>query len=158
LFHTAGCAKCHVPDWHILPHNPNAGAYTQRFDGDRRFFDLQVAYNDKTERLEGKVVLLADKIKDAKGERLVPRRGSAIVRGLYSDLKYHDVGEDFYQMQFDGSLVKKWRTTPLWGVGSTAPYGHDGASMDLDSVIRRHGGEALESRTSYVKMSDNERK
>src|SRR5262249_1919203 len=61
LFHTAGCAKCHVPDWHILPHNPNAGAYTQRFDGDRRFFDLQVAYNDKTERLEGKVVLLADK-------------------------------------------------------------------------------------------------
>ncbi len=27
-------------------------------------------------------------------------------------------GEDFYQMQYDGSIVKKWRTAPLWGVGS----------------------------------------
>ena len=73
-----------------------------------------------------------------------------------SDL--HDVGDAFYQMQYDGSLVKKWRTTPLWGVGHTAPYGHDGADLDLDSVIRRHGGEALASRVSYTTMSELERK
>ena len=49
---------------------------------------------------------------------------------------YHDVGEAFYQMQYDGSLVKKWRTPPLWGVGHTAPYGHDGASLDLEAAIK----------------------
>jgi hypothetical protein len=158
LFHKIGCTSCHLPDWHLLPHDPGAKDYTQKFDGDRRFFDLQVAWNDKTDRLEGKVVYLADKLKDAKGVRWVPRRGGYTIRGIYSDFKFHDVGPDFYQMQFDGSLVKKWKTAPLWGVGSTAPYGHDGANMDLDGVIRRHGGEALETRTAYTSLTDSERK
>ena len=39
-------------------------------------------------------------------------------------------------------------TTALWGVGSTAPYGHDGRSMTLKDVILRHGGEAQSSATS----------
>lgn len=158
LFHQIGCATCHVPDWQLLPGNPTAKDYTQRFDGDRRFFDLAVAFNEKTERLEGKVVSLTNKVKDYnKGERVVPRRSGYTVQGIYSDFKYHDVGEDFYQMQYDGSVVKKWRTAPLWGVGHTAPYGHDGANLDLDSVTRRHGGEALESRLKYAKLTDAER-
>lgn len=152
-----GCTSCHTPDWHLLPGNPNAKDYTQRFDGDRRFFDLQVAFNEKTERMEGRVVPLAKKVKDARGERTVPNRGEFTIRGIFSDFKYHDVGEDFYQMQYDGSIVKKWRTPPLWGVGHTAPYGHDGANLDLDSVIRRHGGEALDSRTKYAKLTPGER-
>ena len=57
------------------------------------------AYNDKTERLEGKLVMLADK----KGDTWIPRRKAYTVRGIYSDFKYHDVGEAFYQMQFDGT-------------------------------------------------------
>jgi hypothetical protein len=158
LFHSVGCASCHVPDWHLMPHNPKATDYTHRYDGDRRFFDLEVAYNDKTERLEGKIVLLSDRVKANKHERLVPRRQGYTARGIYSDFKYHDVGEAFYQMQYDGSLVKKWRTAPLWGIGSTAPYGHDGASLNLDDAIRRHGGEALDSRTKYVKLGDHEQK
>jgi hypothetical protein len=154
LFHMAGCAACHIPDWHIYAHNPQAKDYTQRYDGDRRFFDLQVAFNNRTDRLEGKVVLLADK----KGSLTIPRRGAFTVRGVYSDFKYHDVGEEFYQMQYDGSRIKKWRTAPLWGVGSTAPYGHDGANLDLDSCIKRHGGEALGSRGAYQALTDLERK
>lgn len=157
LFSKIGCASCHLPDWQLLPSNPNAKDYTQRFDGDRRFFDLVVAFNDKTERLEGKIEYLAHKVKDAKGGRWVPKRGAYTIRGIYSDFKYHDVGEDFYQMQYDGSIVKKWRTAPLWGVGTTAPYAHDGANLDLDSVIRRHGGEALDSRVNYTKLTVAER-
>jgi hypothetical protein len=61
-------------------------------------------------------------------------------------------------MQFDGSLVKQWRTTPLWGLGSTAPYGHDGANLDIDSAIRRHGGEAIESRNAYASLANQERR
>jgi hypothetical protein len=154
LFHGIGCAACHVPDWHLFAHNPAARDYTERFDGDRRFFDLAVLFNEKTERLEGKIHYLADR----KGKRWVPRRGPFTVRGVYSDFKYHDVGPEFYQMQFDGSLIKQWRTAPLWGVGTTAPYGHDGASLDLDCVIRRHGGEALKSRQSYVALSEEQRR
>ncbi len=158
LFHKIGCASCHVPDWQLFAHNPGAVHYTERFDGDRRFFDLKVAYNDKTERMEGKLVPLAAKVTDKKGTRWVPKRGAFTVRGVYSDFKYHDVGEDFYQMQFDGSVIRKWRTAPLWGVGSTAPYAHDGGNLNLDSVIRRHGGEALSSRAAYAALTEIERK
>jgi hypothetical protein len=154
LFHQVGCASCHVPDWHLFAHNARASDYTQRFDGDRRFFELQVAYNEKNERMEGKLHYLADK----KGKLLLPRRGAYTVRGVYSDFKYHDVGKDFYQMQYDGSIIKMWRTTPLWGLGTTAPYGHDGASLDIDSVIRRHGGEALSSRRSYGALTEDQRR
>jgi hypothetical protein len=149
LFRQIGCAACHVPDWHLHAANPVATDYTRRYDGDRRFFELQVGFNERTERLEGKLVLLADK----NGDRWVPRKKAYTVRGVYSDFKYHDVGEAFYQVQFDGSVVKEWRTPPLWGVGSTAPYGHDGASLSLDEIIRRHGGEALRSRQAYAALS-----
>jgi hypothetical protein len=162
LLAKVGCTSCHLPDWHLLPSNPNAKDYTDRFDGDRRFFDLKVGWNDKTDRLEGKVDYLVDKTTSrgqngATRERMIPKRGAYTIRGIYSDFKYHDVGEEFYQMQYDGSIVKKWRTAPLWGVATTAPYAHDGANLDLDSVIRRHGGEALDSRVNYTKLTDRER-
>jgi hypothetical protein len=162
-FHAAGCASCHIPDWHLFAYNPTARDYTERYDGDRRFFELEVAYNDKSERMEGKLHYLSDPSPlSAKGKgdpkRWLPRRGSYTVRGVYSDFKYHDVGPDFYQLQFDGSVIRKWRTPPLWGVGTTAPYGHDGASLDLDAVIRRHGGEALAVRKAYAALSEDERR
>jgi len=113
-----------------------------------------VHHNYESDRLEGKLTWLAEK----KNDRWIPRRGPVTVRGVYSDFKYHDVGPDFYQMQFDGTMVRQWRTTPLWGLGSTGPYGHDGANLDLDSVIRRHGGEALESKTKYVNLRPKERR
>jgi hypothetical protein len=154
LFAQIGCAACHVPDWYLHAADPLHPDYTRRYDGDRRFFELQVAFNEKNDRLEGKLVLLAEK----RDRRLIPRRDTHLVRGIYSDFKYHDVGEAFYQVQFDGSVIRKWRTPPLWGVGHTAPYAHDGASLDLDAVIRRHGGEALESRQKYAALSDSERR
>jgi hypothetical protein len=46
----------------------------------------------------------------------------------------------------------------LWGVGSTSPYGHDGASLSLDEVIRRHGGEALEARKAYTALKREDRR
>lgn len=154
LFHKVGCASCHVPDWHLNAHNADARDYTERFDGDRRFFELDVAFNETNHRMEGRLRYLADR----KGKLLLPKRDAYTIRGIYSDFKYHDVGEAFYQMQYDGSIVRMWRTTPLWGVGTTAPYGHDGADLDLDSVIRRHGGEALTSRKAYTALRDNEQR
>src|SRR6185295_8403397 len=64
-----------------------------------------------------------------------------------------DLGERFWDYSYRGgklSSVQRFRTPPLWGVGSTAPYGHDGQSPTLDDIIRRHGGEAAESAAAYV--------
>jgi hypothetical protein len=125
-----------------------------RYDGDRRFFEVQAGYNEQAGRLEGRLVYLADR----RGDLWVPRRGAYTVRGIYTDFKYHDVGKSFYQVQFDGSVVRQWRTCPLWGVGTTAPYGHDGASLSLDDVIVRHGGEALKSRQAYTALVTSDRR
>jgi CxxC motif-containing protein (DUF1111 family) len=45
-------------------------------------------------------------------------------------------------------------TLPLWGVGSTAPYGHDGRSINLTEVILRHGGEAQAERDKVARLAD----
>lgn len=153
LFKSLNCAHCHVENWKIEAANPNDPDYTKRYVGDRRFFNLAVAPSGPDGRLEGKLEWLT------KGDRskLEPAKGQFIVRGVYSDFVHHDLGSEFYQMQFDGSLVKSWRTAPLWGVGSSAPYGHDGASLSLDEVIRRHGGEAEPQATAYKSLAETDR-
>ena len=49
-------------------------------------------------------------------------------------------------------------TEPLWGAGSTAPYGHDGRSVNLEEVILRHGGEAQQSKERFASLSDNDQR
>ena len=54
-------------------------------------------------------------------------------------------------------LSGEFLTTPLWGVGSTAPYGHDGRSINLMEVILRHGGEAQTARDGFAGLSQPDR-
>jgi cytochrome c peroxidase len=41
-------------------------------------------------------------------------------------------------------------TRNLWGVGSTAPYLHDGRATTLTEAIIEHGGEAAASRNAFL--------
>lgn len=164
LLSTIGCTSCHVPDWKIEADNRRDADYTHRYSGDRRFFNLAVSPSERTGRLEGKLSLLCDASKDpalhpGTSQKSVaePSRGAFTIIGVYSDFLHHDLGPAFHQMQFDGSLIKAFRTAPLWGVGSTAPYGHDGASLDLDDAIRRHGGEAAQQSRSYAQLPEADR-
>jgi CxxC motif-containing protein (DUF1111 family) len=75
------------------------------------------------------------------------------VRNIFTDFKRHNLGPNFYERNFDRMLLTKFLTTPLWGVGSTAPYGHDGRSINLNEVILRHGGEAQSARDSFVSLT-----
>lgn len=77
-----------------------------------------------------------------------------VVRNFFADLKRHDVGAGFYEIQYDNSINTEFMTEPLWGVGTTAPYGHDGRSINLEEVILRHGGEAQKARDRYAKLPD----
>jgi hypothetical protein len=89
--------------------------------------------------------------RNARGEWLVP---------LFSDLKRHvmvdpgvnDLGNETMAQRFVERNV--FMTTQLWGVGSTAPYGHRGDFDTLDAVIRAHGGESRAARDAYVNADD----
>jgi photosystem II stability/assembly factor-like uncharacterized protein len=145
VFQAMGCATCHTPDWLLETASPEAADPYRRYDGDRRFFDLSVEYRERSGRLEGTLTLLADH----RNGRWAPRRDAALVKGVFSDFKHHDMGPAFAETLFNGARLTRFRTAPLWGVGSSAPYGHDGASLTLDEVIRRHGGDAENAGARY---------
>ena len=141
-----GCTHCHTPDWTIR-------AQDAHFDGDRRLFDFGARQNRRTGRLEGRLLSLYTE----SGGTYTPKRGEFLVKGFFSDLRHHDMGEDFAETDFGGTVNSLWRTPPLWGVGSGFPWGHDGASLTLEDVILRHGGEAEQSRILWTQAAEEKR-
>ena len=80
------------------------------------------------------------------------------MKNIFADFKRHDLGPAFHERNYDGTLQTEFLTEALWGVGSTAPYGHDGRSINLEEVILRHGGEARGSRDAFARLGDIERR
>lgn len=143
LFVRSGCAECHVPDLVI--------------DSDRRVADVDTAYDSARGIFNGLFATatpLFDAVDDGSGHPAEkrPRKQPFVVRNIFTDFKRHDLGSRFYERNYDGTLRKEFLTTALWGVGSTAPYGHDGRSINLMEVILRHGGEAEQARASFAKL------
>jgi hypothetical protein len=99
------------------------------------------------------------------------------VKGVYSDFLLHDVGT-----RFDGSgnggggnydppeppdlperspgepLPSEWKTPPLWGVASSAPYMHDGSAPTLESAILIHKGDATGVTQAYRKLTKEDQR
>src|SRR5256886_12211310 len=75
------------------------------------------------------------------------------VRNIGTDFKRHDLGPNFRERNYDGTVRAKIKTPELWGVGSTGAYGHDGRSINLPEVILRHGGEAQRERDAFAALS-----
>jgi hypothetical protein len=91
--------------------------------------------------------------------QLLPAGEEFVVQNIFTDFKRHDVGPAFHERNYNGTLQTQFLTEPLWGVGTTAPYGHDGRSINLEEVILRHGGEAQTSRNRFAALSaDDKRK
>lgn len=147
-----GCTECHVADWRVQA-RPTADSTGPAYAGDRRVFDFDVYWNQDRGRLEGRIKPLFDK----QGEAYVRRMGSYYVQGIFTDFRHHDMGEGFLEIDFGGTKNTLWRTPPLWGVGSGFPWGHDGASLTLEDVIERHGGEAAHSRLAWRRASPIQR-
>ena len=139
-----GCTSCHTPNWTLQPATPD-----EPWTGDRRLFDLAVSWNEDAGRLEGRL----DRLYTQVGDEYVPNLDGFQVRGIFTDLLHHEMGEGFAEKAFDGSIQTEWRTPPLWGVGSGFPWGHDGASLTIEEAILRHGGDALDSRVAYETSS-----
>lgn len=148
LFHAVGCASCHVEDL--------------RIDNDRRVADVETEYDPRRgiyNQLFATVSTLFHVVNDGEAyPQILPNKRSFKVRNFYSDLKRHDLGPMFHERNYDGTIRTHFVTEPLWGVGSTAPYGHDGRSINIDQVIRRHGGEAERARDEYVRLRGSDQR
>jgi len=141
-----GCTSCHVPTWKIEGDDGT-------FAGDRRFFDFETSWNEAEGRLEGKVVEKFQLIGLGGDQLHVVNREEFDVAGLFSDLLHHDMGDGFAETGYDGVVNRVFRTTPLWGVGSGWPWGHDGRSLTLEDAILRHDGEGSASKAAYLAAS-----
>jgi CxxC motif-containing protein (DUF1111 family) len=143
----AQCTTCHVPSLPLKsvrftePGEYNPPGTDSSRDLDPVTFDLAPMLNDLR--------------RDPTGSVLVP---------LYSDLKRHVIADletpHFANEKLTHNFVPRelFRTAPLWGAGSTAPYGHRGDLTTFDEAIRAHGGEAKASRKAYEALPASERR
>jgi hypothetical protein len=101
------------------------------------------------ERPDGEEIHLGVFATDLQGRAAIP---------LYADLKRHEMGPELADaIDETGTGPSVWLTRPLWGVGSTDPYLHDGRATTLDEAIRAHGGEAATVRDAYAALGEGER-
>lgn len=107
--------------------------------------------------------------------------------GLFSDLLLHDMGpglsdplpampelnektinspgSGYFGPSLSIELVRnattnihqEWRTPPLWGVATSAPYLHDGRAGTLEQAIQWHGGEGQRAAEAFRALKPDER-
>jgi len=147
LFEQANCTSCHIPDFQINRDRRVADVETA-FDPDRGIFNNLFATATP---------LLSPFVLPAMLDVKTPNFQPFLVKNIFTDFKRHNLGPNFWERNYDGTIRKEFLTTPLWGVGTSAPYGHDGRSINLEQVILRHGGEAQDARDAFANMSDANR-
>ncbi|HUN93931.1 MAG TPA: di-heme oxidoredictase family protein [Burkholderiaceae bacterium] len=149
LFERIGCTGCHRP---ALPLDslvfrdpgPSDMAGTLRAGEVPRPIEIDL----------GRFAWAQHLARDAKGRVLVP---------LYADLKRHVISDTGTDKLGNELLAQRFverdtfRTAFLWGVGSTAPYGHRGDITTIDEAIRAHAGEGRASREAYETLGDEDR-
>jgi CxxC motif-containing protein (DUF1111 family) len=76
----------------------------------------------------------------------------------YTDLLLHDVAESNALGIEEGDAgIHDFRTPPLWGLGRTAPYLHDGRASTIEDAIAKHAGEAATARDELANLSADDR-
>jgi hypothetical protein len=107
-----GCTQCHIPDL-TLTH-------------DRRVADVETVYDPShggVNNLFATATLLHGALDDGAGfpPLKLPLGQPFRVRNIFADFKRHDLGPNFHERQFDGTVTTQFMTAPLCGVGSTSP-------------------------------------
>jgi cytochrome c peroxidase len=147
VFNRLSCNSCHISNL-LINH-------------DRRVADVETVHdpaNGIFNNLFSSAATLVDVKDDRRGFPPLkrPRGDPFLVTNIFTDFKRHDLGRNFYERNYDGTLQRQFLTRPLWGVGSKNSFGHDGRSTSLDEVILRHGGEAKGSRDAYASLAEPE--
>jgi CxxC motif-containing protein (DUF1111 family) len=161
-FANIGCAHCHRPVLVLTDpifrepaahakyrdalfpasQNPVAEGVTPAFPVQ---FDLTQDQPDNVIVVGGQTVRLGSFVRTG--------TGTAAAIPLYGDLKRHRMGNQLAEnIDETGRGASTFLTENLWGVGSTAPYLHDGRATTLTEAILAHGGEAAASRQAFVAL------
>ncbi|MCB1421018.1 MAG: hypothetical protein KDJ69_00805 [Nitratireductor sp.] len=148
-FSDIGCARCHIP---TLPLNsltfsdpgPLDAAGTLRAGENATPAAYDFSGQEWAKTLQ----------RNEAGAILVPLFGD-LKRHRISDQKHSRLGNELLAQRFVERDV--FMTAELWGIGSTAPYGHRGDLTSLDEVIRAHGGDASPSARAYEQLPDDAR-
>jgi hypothetical protein len=149
VFTQIGCPSCHVASMVISQ--------------DRRVADLETVFDETRGNPFNRLFATAAPltingltgIDDGSGLPFlkIPAQRPFVVRNFFADLKRHDLGPNFHERNYEGTFTQLLITEPLWGAGTTAPYGHDGRSPSLEDVILRHGGEAQTQRDAFAALA-----
>lgn len=145
-FNSFGCASCHKP---ALPlkslvfsePSPLDAAGTLRQADVEHAIEVDLQSRPWAKQLE----------RNERGEWLVPLFGD-LKRHVITDEGISTLGNEIMGQRFVERDV--FMTAELWGIGSTAPYGHRGDITTLDGVIRAHGGEGRRARDAYVQADE----
>jgi len=146
LFDSLNCSSCHqrtlpLESLQFDDPGPLDAAGTLRYD--ELGNDLNATYNlallDWANTLE----------KDAQGRWLVPLFGD-LKRYVIADTQVDTLGNELLSQRFVERNV--FMTSELWGIGSTAPYGHRGDLTTLNEVIAAHGGDARKARDAWTQL------
>ncbi len=146
LFEAIGCASCHVPR---LPLDSGVFSEPNPFNPAG---NLRPGEVDRAVQVDLAELAAASGVEtDDAGRLMVP---------VYSDFKRHVIA-DGERPHFANELLSQrfvnrdvFLTARLWGVGSTAPYGHRGDVTTLHEAIRHHGGDAAESRRAFEDLAE----
>ncbi len=148
IFTRSQCASCHQP---TLPLHSLNFADPGPLDGAGTLRQGELGSNASAQPVYDLAVLEWAKTlpRNPEGEVLVP---------LFGDLKRHKMADAQVAVLGNELLSQRFverdtfMTAELWGVASTAPYGHRGDLLTLDEVIRAHGGDARPAREAYVQL------
>jgi cytochrome c peroxidase len=141
-FAALGCASCHVE---TLPLKSLTFTDPAPYD---MAGTLRASETERSIRIDLSKMPFAGQLqKNDKGEWLIPLF-SDLKRHLMVDAQVNELGNELQAQRFVERDV--FLTPRLWGVGSTAPYGHRGDFRSLDEIISAHGGEARFARDAYL--------
>jgi hypothetical protein len=148
MFDEIGCNSCHI---RALPLDSLEFADPGPYDaaGTLRGGEIEGAVYDLSLTDWAKTLQ-----RDDRGRYLVPTFGD-LKRHVITDRQVADLGNELLGQRFVER--NEFQTAELWGLASTAPYGHRGDFTTLDGVIRAHGGAARASRDAYVECAEEDR-
>jgi|GEM_PF-336768 len=144
LFDSTGCTECHKPYLTLNslvfedPGDMDAAGTLRKHEIDGLSYSL--ALRQWANSLE----------RDEHGRYKIPLFGD-LKRHVIADQQVAALGNELLSQRFVERNV--FMTSELWGVGSTAPYGHRGDMGTLSEVIDAHGGQARASRDAWQTLA-----
>lgn len=169
VFGNVKCSSCHVP---LLILNDPVFSEPSR-NANYRDETFPAGQNPRARGVDPRFPISFDLTRDQPDNRILDDGGNVVyslgslqrdpqgraIVALFGDMKRHNMGAKLAEsIDEEGTGASNFLTRNLWGVGSTAPYLHDGRATTLTEAILEHGGEAAASRAAFVSSSMAEKR